>query len=85
MSENYKELPLSKQEIEKQFKKKSYAEFKKSLAQTLIDYLEPFRRKQKEFMARDVYIQEILKNGQHRATTIAQETMREVKEKMGLI
>jgi len=73
------------QEIEKQFKKKSYAEFKKSLAQTLIDYLEPFRRKQKEFMARDVYIQEILKNGQHRATTIAQETMREVKEKMGLI
>ena len=74
----------SVQDIEKQFKKKSYAEFKKSLAETLINYLEPFRRKQKEFLARDVYIQEILKQGQTRATRIAQETMQEVKQKMGL-
>ena len=72
------------QEIEKQFKKKSYSEFKKSLAQVVVDYLEPFRRKQKEFAARDVYVQEILKKGQSRALTIAQSTMQEVKEKMGL-
>ncbi len=71
-------------DIEKQFKKKSYAEFKKSLAEVVINYLEPFRRKQKEFLARDVYIQEILKQGQTRAARIAQETMAEVKQKMGL-
>ncbi len=73
------------QDIEKQFKKKSYAEFKKSLAEAVVNYLEPFRRKQKEFLARDVYVQEILKQGQARALTIAQETMAEVKQKMGLV
>lgn len=73
------------QEIEKQFKKKTYADFKKSLSQVMIDYLEPFRRKQKELSTRDVYVQEILKQGQSRALTIAQTTMVEVKQKMGLI
>jgi len=73
------------QEIEKQFKKKSYSEFKKSLAKIVTDYLEPFRRKQKELLLREVYVQEILKNGQRRALTIAQETMQEVKERMGLV
>jgi tryptophanyl-tRNA synthetase len=73
------------QEIEKEFKGKTYADFKKSLAEVVVNYLEPFRRKQKEFTAREVYIEEILKQGQRRASTIAQETMREVKEKMGLI
>jgi tryptophanyl-tRNA synthetase len=70
--------------IEKEFKGKGYGEFKKSLAEVLVQYLEPFRRKQKELATRDMYIEEILKQGQSRALTIAQETMREVKEKMGL-
>lgn len=73
------------QEIEKQFKKKSYSEFKKSLAKVVADYLEPFRRKQKELQTREVYVQEILRQGQARAQTIAQSTMQEVKQKMGLI
>jgi len=73
------------QEIEKQFAKKSYADFKKSLAEVTVNYLEPFRRKQKEFAARDVYIEEILKQGKNRAEIIAQATMQEVKEKMGLL
>ncbi len=75
----------STQEIEKKFKKKSYSEFKKSLAKVVIDYLEPFRRKQKELLTREVYVQEILKQGQVRAQNIAQSTMQEVREKMGLI
>ena len=75
----------SVQDIEKQFKKKSYAEFKKSLARAVIEYLEPFRRKQKELLTREVYVQEILKQGQARAQTIAQITMQEVRKKMGLV
>ncbi|KKP43376.1 MAG: Tryptophan-tRNA ligase [Parcubacteria group bacterium GW2011_GWA2_33_14] len=74
--------PIKK--IEEDFKGKSYAEFKKSLAEIIINYLEPFRRKQKELLTREVYVQEILKKGQSRAQTIAQETMKEVKDKMGL-
>ena len=72
-------------EIEKKFKDKGYAEFKKSLAKTVIDFLEPFRKKQKELAARDVYIKEILNRGKNRAQTIAQVTIQEVKEKMGLV
>jgi len=72
------------QEIEKEFKKKSYAEFKKSLADIVINYLEPFRRKQKELLSREVYVQEILRQGTTRAQSIAQVTMQEVRNKMGL-
>lgn len=72
------------QNIEKQFKGKGYADFKKSLAKILIDYLEPFRRKQKELLSREVYVKEILNKGKSRASIIAQTTMQEVREKMGL-
>ncbi len=72
-------------ELEKKFKGKGYAEFKKSLARLLINSLEPFRQKRKELLAREVYIREILKQGQKKAEVIAQSTMQEVKQKMGLI
>ncbi len=75
----------STQELEKQFKGKGYGDFKKALAKVLIDYLEPFRRKQKELQTRDVYVKDILNKGASRARIIAQSTMQEVREKMGLI
>lgn len=74
----------STKEIEKEFKGKGYGDFKKSLAKVAIDYLEPFRRKQKELLTRDVYVKEILNKGRARAEIIAQTTMQEVREKMGL-
>lgn len=72
------------EDIQKDFAKKSYAEFKKSLADIVINYLEPFRRKQKELSTRDVYVQEILTKGASRAKIIAETTMQEVRKKMGL-
>jgi tryptophanyl-tRNA synthetase len=72
-------------ELEKKFKDKGYAEFKKSLAKTMIDFLEPFRKKQKELLSREVFLREILNRGRNKAQNIAQITMQEVKEKMGLI
>ena len=72
-------------ELEKKFKGKGYAEFKKSLSDLLVASLEPFRRKRKELLSREVYVKEILEQGTKRAQTIAQSTMQEVKKKMGLI
>ena len=72
-------------EIEKKFKGKGYAEFKKSLAKLLINSLEPFRKKRKELLKREVYVKEILKQGKRKAQVIAQSTMQDVKKKMGLI
>jgi tryptophanyl-tRNA synthetase len=71
--------------IEKNFKNKGYAELKKSLAKLLINSLEPFRRKRKELLSREVYVNEILSQGAKRARIIAQSTMEEVRKKMGLI
>lgn len=79
----FSEKPIK--EIEKTFKGKGYAYFKKSLAELLINSLEPFRRKRKELLRREVYVQETLKLGAKRAETVAQFTIQEVRKKMGLI
>lgn len=72
-------------ELEKKFKGKGYADFKKQLAELLIEKLEPFRRKKKELIQRDVYVKEILERGRKRAETIAQSTMADVRQKIGLL
>jgi len=71
--------------LENDFKGKGYAYFKKSLAKTLINYLTPFRQKQKEFLLREVYLKEILNQGAKRSSSIAQSTIQEVRQKMGLL
>jgi tryptophanyl-tRNA synthetase len=71
-------------EIEKKFKNKGYADFKKSLAELIINSLEPFRRKRKELLAREVYVKEILNQGTKRAQVMAQSTIQEARKKMGL-
>jgi len=72
-------------ELEKKFKGRGYAEFKKQLSELLVLKLEPFRRKKKELLSREVYVKEILKQGRKRAQIIASSTLQEVKKKMGLI
>ena len=72
-------------DLEKKFKGKGYADFKKSLTEVTINYLEPFRKKKKELLSREVYVQEILNRGAKRAESIAQSTMQDVRKKMGLL
>ncbi len=79
----FSEKPIK--EIEKKFKGKGYAEFKKQIAELLILKLEPFRRKRKELLSREVYVKEILNQGAKKAQIIAQSTLQQAKQKMGLI
>ena len=72
-------------ELEKNFKEKNYSYFKKELSDLLILKLEPFRQKRKELLTREVYIKEILNQGKKRAQVIAQSTIQNVRQKMGLI
>ena len=71
--------------LEKKFKGKGYASFKKSLGELLSVKLEPLRRKRKELESRQVYVKEILRQGASRARTLASATMEEVREKIGLL
>ena len=47
--------------------------------------LEPFRQKRAELAAKPGYVKDILEDGARRARVIARETLREAKERMGLI
>ncbi len=71
-------------EVEKEMKEKSYKVFKEELAELLVEKLEPFRRKREELLSREVYVREILKQGENRARIIAEAKIAEVRKKMGL-
>lgn len=78
----FAETPI--EELEKKFKDKGYATFKKSLSDLLVDKLSEFKKKREEFRTRKVYVQEALKLGARRAQNIADTTIAEVHQKMGL-
>lgn len=58
---------------------------KKLLAEGINSNLADFRKRRDSFAATPKYVAEVLAEGAHRAQAIARETLREVKEKMGLI
>lgn len=59
-------------------------EVKRRLAKALNRYLTPLREKRREFAARPDYVWDVLYGGTARARPLAQATMTEVREKMGL-
>jgi len=58
---------------------------KKILAQSISSTLEPFRERRAVLASKPDYINEVLDDGTRRAEAIAKETIKEVKEKMGLL
>ncbi len=70
--------------LEKDFAGQTYQAFKQSLADLLIEKLEPFRNKKDELDKNPELVTEILENGAKRAQTIAKETMKKVRTAMGL-
>jgi len=61
-----------------------YSRFKEVLAKDISDYFAPFREKRKELEAKPEKVKKILTEGAEKARKIARETMKEVKEKIGL-
>lgn len=70
---------------QEQCKGRGYAEFKKDLAEVTIKALEPFRKKRKELQKNPNYVKKVLTASEKKAQKIAQETLREVKKKIGLL
>jgi tryptophanyl-tRNA synthetase len=59
-------------------------EVKRRLVRALNQYLTPLREKRREFAARPDYVWDVLREGTTHVRPIAQATVTEVKEKMGL-
>lgn len=70
-------------EIAASYHGKSYAEFKKDLAEIIIGFLEPFQEKYSSIDNREVL--KILEEGRKKAKKLAEKKMNEVREKIGLV
>ena len=76
---------LKPTEIEKKYQGKGYADFKKDLAELIIEKLAPFQKKYDKLIADKKYLMEVAKSGAKKATPIAEKKLKEVKNKIGLI
>lgn len=62
-----------------------YSEFKPRLAELIINYFADYRKKYAELSKNPEYIKKVLKDGADKASAIAEKTLKEVKQKIGLI
>jgi len=70
-------------EIEEGYREKGYAEFKKDLAEVVVDFLKPFQEKYNAL--KDDEVLKILRDGAKKIQPIAAQTLSEVKIAMGII
>lgn len=75
----------NEEEIEKMFAGKGYKEFKEALADLLIEKLKPIRDTYDELRRDDTELRLMLGRGMHKAQNVANRTLQDVKEKMGLM
>lgn len=62
-----------------------FVTLKDAVAEAIFKELEPFQKKRAEIAANKEYVDRVIREGAERARKIARETLREVKEKMGLL
>ena len=70
--------------LEKKYHGKNYAEFKRDLAELVINHFADFRKDKKALMARPQTLVAVLKSGSNAATKIAEKKIHEVKKKIGI-
>jgi len=71
-------------ELEKEFEGKQYGEFKDALAEEIVKFLAPIQEKYKSLMAEPDKLRQIMIDGAKKIEPIAQATLKETKNKIGL-
>jgi tryptophanyl-tRNA synthetase len=74
----------SREEIEQHFEGKGYGDFKKEVAEVVVEALRPIQEKYRELMANPETIEKMLQEGANKIRPMAEETLQEVKTKVGL-
>jgi len=72
-------------EIEEKYTDKGYGAFKNDLAEIVVENLRPVREKYAELMDNKDYLVSIYKDGAEKAGEIAENTMKKVRDNIGLI
>lgn len=73
------------EEAEIDFEGKGYGDFKKAVAEVVIDELRPVQAKYKELIENQDYLMSIINKGASYANEIAQKTLKDVYEKVGFV
>lgn len=75
---------LSTSEIEARFEGKGYAEFKRELAEVIIESLQPLQSRYRALIAEANYVDSVLAEGASKVRPTPEKTLATVKEKIGL-
>lgn len=70
--------------IEEKYIGKGYADFKKDLAEVIVNYLKPFQKRKSKLQTTSYKLQTILSAGSQKAQKQAQVKIQEIKKKIGL-
>jgi tryptophanyl-tRNA synthetase len=74
----------SDEALRERFNGMRYGDLKKAVAEKTVEHIEPFQARYRELMADPAFLDGILKSGVERIRPIADDTVRLVKERMGL-
>ncbi len=72
-------------EIEKEFENEGYGIFKQAVAEKIVERLKPIQEKYNELLNNREYLEKIYTEGKMKAEKLASETLREVKDKIGIL
>ena len=75
---------ISIEEAEKIFEGSRYGDFKKAVADAVLEELEPFQARYREILANKSY-EQVLKDGAEKASAIANKTLKRVQKAVGLL
>ena len=73
------------EDVENHYQGKGYGVFKTDIADLIIQCTEPFKVQYSYYMENPEILQNVYNNGAHRARRIASETMRVVRDRLGLV
>ena len=76
---------ITNEEVEKEFDGKGYGDFKKKVAECVIEELRPVQEEYKRLIQNPDYLEEIYRNGAEVAKKKANATLKDVYEKIGLV
>lgn len=74
----------SREQIESYFSGKGYSELKRDLGDLVVEQLRPFQERFSQLSSDAAYINELLKKGADKVRPLAEETLAETKDKIGL-
>ena len=72
-------------EVAKEYSGKGYGDFKKDIAEAVVEHIRPIRERYDELSNNKDYLLEVYKNGAERAGRMAYKTINKVKKKVGFI